>query len=81
MWYGITIDEGIVAKADTKKEILLEINDMDTRCKRISLGVYAYEQRDESERGCWHEIAYIFKNKELACNHGFEWAFTEDTIN
>lgn len=44
----------------------------DTRCKRINSGVYAYEQKDESERGCWHEIAYIFTSKELACNHGFE---------
>lgn len=78
MWYAMNVDDGIIAEAPTKKEVLREIEDMDTRCKRMYRGVYVYEQQDESDSSCWHEIAYIFGSEHLAIENGFAWAFQKD---
>ena len=81
MWYALKTDEGIIAEAESKRELLKKIADMDTRCKRLRKGVYAYEQRDESERSTWHEIAYIYSSKELAIVDGWEHAFIAKWID
>lgn len=75
MWYAMNLNNGIVAEASTKKEVLSEIVDMNTRCKRLNKGAYVYEQQDESELSCWHEIAYIFGSEKIAIDNGFGWAF------
>lgn len=79
MWYAMDVDNGIIALAPTKKEVLAEISDMNTRCKRLHKGSYVYEQQDESESSCWHEIAYIFGSKKIAIDNGFRWAFANDS--
>ena len=76
MWYAMNVDDGIIATAPTKKEVLSEISDMNTRCKRLHKGAYVYEQQDESELSCWHEIAYIFGSEKIAIVNGFGLAFT-----
>ena len=76
MWYAMDVDDGIIASAPTKKDVLAEISDMNTRCKRLYKGAYVYEQQDESESSCWHEIAYIFGSEKIAIDNGFGWAFT-----
>lgn len=75
MWYALDIDDGIIATAHTKKELVTEIWDMDTRCKRMYRGAYTFEQQEESDSSCWHPIAYIFSSKKIAYDNGFKWAF------
>lgn len=75
MWYAMNYENGIIAEAKTKKEVLSKISDIDTRCKRTGKGSYVYEQQDEEERSCWHEIAYIYSSEKMAIANGFGWAF------
>lgn len=75
MWYAMNNDDGIIVEAHTKKEVLSKIYYMNTRCKRLHKGAYVYEQQDESELSCWHEIAYIFGSEKIAIANGFGWAF------
>ena len=77
MWYAMNFSDGIIAEAPTKKKVLEEIADINTRCKRLNKGAYIYEQQDESELSCWHEIAYIFGSEKIAIDNGFRWAFQE----
>jgi hypothetical protein len=55
--------------------LLIKIFDFNTRCKRITKGVYAYEQQDEDDRSSWGEIAWIYGSKELAVANGWEETF------
>ena len=73
MWYAMNNDDGIIAEAHTKKKVLSEISDMNTRCKRLHKGAYVYEQQDESELSCWHEIAYIVGSEKIASANGVGW--------
>lgn len=77
MWYVIDIDEGVLAETETKKEAKQYTNCINTRCKKLSKGAYAIEQKDETD-STWGEIAYIFASKELAKKYGFGWCFENE---
>lgn len=76
MWYAFTMDDGNIAKAHTKKELLFKLSGaLKQRCKRHRKGFYSLEEKDDD--GVWGERAYIYGSKKLSLLDG--WSFDEVT--
>lgn len=69
MWYAFNMDTGLVYKEKTKQEILGK----------------GYKTKEKLKQGCYHLIGeyedgikcrelYVYRNKELAIENGWDWA-------
>lgn len=76
MWYAFTMDDGNIAKAHTKKELLFKLSGaLKQKCKKLHKGAYSVEEKDDD--GVWGERMYIYGSKKLALLDG--WSFDKET--
>ena len=69
MWYAFTMDSG-VANADTKKELINEIQTgFQYRIKRLNKGFYEFQQKEDDDY--WYTKYYLCGSENIAMNNGF----------
>lgn len=73
MWYAISVDDGIIHKASTKKEILSRGY---KTAKKYNKGDYEIIGTcDDQESSC---KLYLYDSKDRAIENGFAWAFNKE---
>jgi hypothetical protein len=75
-WYALDVDEGVVAEAPTKRELVEKIkyDFIKEKTSRVSKGFYEMTDADPDSE---YQNSYYLLRSDASYLHGFEWAIEQ----